>query len=116
MKKLLFLLTFGCALSLFACNSAKKTTEQNRETTSKQRPQRGERPQNGERPQRGERPNAAQLIGTMDKNGDGMLSKEEVQGPLANDFGRVDANSDGFITKEELENAPRPQRGERPRN
>lgn len=50
----------------------------------------------------------------MDTNKDGKLSKSELKGPLLNDFSRVDSNNDGFISRTELENAPQPQRGERP--
>ncbi|MGF1718844.1 DUF1566 domain-containing protein [Vibrio kyushuensis] len=38
----------------------------------------------------------------MDRNGDGKLSKNEVKGPLANDFKRLDNNSDGYISKDEM--------------
>lgn len=46
----------------------------------------------------------------MDTNKDGRLSKEEVKGPLANDFAAIDLNKDGFLSQEELDQAPRPQR------
>lgn len=60
--------------------------------------------------QRGQRPTASQLIAEMDANKDGKLSKEEVKGPLANDFSKIDINEDGFLSKEELQNAPEPER------
>lgn len=50
------------------------------------------------------------LFSQMDKNSDGVLSKSEVMGPLANDFAKIDTNKDGFITKEELAKAPKPNR------
>lgn len=50
----------------------------------------------------------------MDTNNDGKLSKSEVKGPLEKDFDKIDSNGDGFITKEELNNAPKPQRKNRP--
>lgn len=61
--------------------------------------------------QRGQgRPTASQILSEMDANKDGKLSKEEVKGPLAQDFDTIDTDDDGFISKEELENAPQPQR------
>jgi Ca2+-binding EF-hand superfamily protein len=50
----------------------------------------------------------------MDTNEDGKLSKDEVKGPLANDFSKIDTNNDGFISKKELEKAPKPRQGGRP--
>lgn len=68
--------------------------------------------QNGGQGQRGGgAPSATQLIAEMDTDNDGQLSKNEVKGPLANDFSTVDSNSDGYLSKEELENAPKPQGG-----
>lgn len=45
----------------------------------------------------------------MDANKDNKLSKEEIKGPLKDDFAKVDTNKDGFITKEELKKAPKPE-------
>jgi Ca2+-binding EF-hand superfamily protein len=42
-------------------------------------------------------------VKAMDKNGDGKISKDEAQGPLAQFFDRIDRNGDGFITMEETE-------------
>lgn len=67
----------------------------------------------------GERPSAEQLISAMDANKDGKLSKDEVKGPLANDFSRVDTNNDGFLSLQEIEEgAPKNQSGRQgpPRN
>lgn len=69
----------------------------------------------GER-QSKERPTVAEIFKQMDKNEDGKLSKEEIKGPLKNDFAKIDSNEDGFLSKEELEKAPKPERKERPRN
>ena len=52
----------------------------------------------------------------MDSNKDGKLSKEEVKGPLLNDFSKIDTNNDGYISKEELAKAPKPQGGNPPQN
>ena len=72
----------------------------------------------GKRRGQGGRPNIDQLFVRMDGNEDGKLSKNEVKGPLVNNFSKIDANDDGFITREELEKAPRPNnkktQGKRP--
>lgn len=47
----------------------------------------------------------------LDTNGDGQLSKEELKGPLLNDFDRFDANGDGFLSQDEL---PEPPQGQGP--
>ncbi len=50
----------------------------------------------------------------MDANKDSKLSKDEVKGPLAQDFDNLDTNKDGFLTKEEMANIkPRPRGGRR---
>lgn len=55
-------------------------------------------------------PTFEQLLEKLDANEDGKLSKNEIKGPLKDDFAKVDADEDGFITEEELKNAPRPKR------
>lgn len=64
--------------------------------------------------ERKEPPTFTELLEKMDKNEDGKLSKDEVKGPLKNDFDKVDTDEDGFISKEELEKAPKPKG--RPKN
>lgn len=44
-------------------------------------------------------------FGTLDKNGDGSLEADEVQGPLKARFDEVDADSDGKISKPEFAKA-----------
>jgi len=66
--------------------------------------------------ERKERPSSEQLLFKLDANNDGKLEKSEVDGPLEREFATIDSNGDGFITKEELEKAPKPKRGKRPRN
>ena len=61
-----------------------------------------------------EPPTFTELLKQMDKDEDGQLSKEEVKGPLKDDFDKIDADEDGFLSKEEIENAPKPKG--RPRN
>jgi hypothetical protein len=82
-----FLVTLLIA-SLISCSSNKKTTV-NSQT-------------------HGGPPSTDELFAQMDSNKDGKLSKEEVKGPITNDFSKVDTNSDGFISKEELNKAPKP--------
>lgn len=60
-----------------------------------------------------ERPTFAKLIKEMDANEDGKLAKDELKGPLKENFAKVDTDEDGFITKEEFEKAPKPKRRER---
>jgi len=55
-------------------------------------------------------PSGAELIAEMDENGDGKLSKNEIKGPLANDFDTVDTDGDGYLTEEEIDNAPKPKK------
>lgn len=89
-------------LLLVSCNSKKAATT----TTNNEK----KAPREG---QRGERPSTAEIF-KMDTNGDGKLSKSEVKGPLERDFAKIDSNGDGFISKTELENAPKPEHGQRP--
>lgn len=64
--------------------------------------------------ERREPPSFEELLEKMDENEDGKLSKEEVKGPLKNNFDKVDLNEDGYITEEELKKAPKPERQGRP--
>lgn len=85
-----------------SCSSQKEVVEDSQTTD------RGDR-------QRGDRqgpPNIDEVF-KMDTNNDGMLSKSELTGRLAERFDTIDTNGDGFITRTEFENAPRPQRGQR---
>jgi Ca2+-binding EF-hand superfamily protein len=42
------------------------------------------------------------ILQRMDKNNDGMVSKDEAMGPLKEAFDRLDRNKDGFLDKDEL--------------
>lgn len=64
--------------------------------------------------ERREPPTYAKLLEEMDADEDGQLSKEEVKGPLKDNFSEIDSNEDGFISKEEFDEAPKPKG--RPRN
>lgn len=61
-------------------------------------------------------PTFSELLEEMDSGKDGKLSAGEVKGPLKEIFSKIDTNEDGFITKEEFDNAPKPERRERPSN
>jgi len=50
------------------------------------------------------------LFAALDKNGDGVLTEDEVPEKLADKLAAADANGDGQVTKEELQQA-RPGRG-----
>ncbi|MGX9416706.1 hypothetical protein ACXJY6_11100 [Vibrio sp. RC27] len=43
----------------------------------------------------------------LDANGDGVLSKDEVQGPLVDEFDHFDENGDGVLSKNELPAPPK---------
>jgi Ca2+-binding EF-hand superfamily protein len=58
-------------------------------------------------------PTFSELLEKMDKNEDGLLSKDEVKGPLKDNFDKVDTDQDGYISEEELKKAPKPERPER---
>ncbi|MBU2947501.1 EF-hand domain-containing protein [Zobellia uliginosa] len=60
-----------------------------------------------------EPPSANELIEQMDANEDGKLSKDELKGPIKNDFVKIDTNEDGYLSLEELKNAPKPKRGKK---
>ncbi|CAG5079578.1 EF-hand domain-containing protein [Parvicella tangerina] len=94
----LALLSLG--IFMFGCSSNKKTTS-DQQSLSSQKPQ---------REQRGGSPSFTQL----DTNNDGVVDKDEAEGPIRNDFSKIDANGDGLISKSEFENAPKPQGGGRP--
>jgi len=64
--------------------------------------------------ERREPPTYAKLLEEMDADEDGKLSKEEVKGPLKDNFSEINTNEDGFISKEEFDEAPKPKG--RPRN
>mgnify|MGYP005989032537 CR=1 FL=1 len=91
MKKIAIIGLVGLALITTNCKS-KKT-----ETTTNQEQKRG---------QQGQDPFAE-----MDKNNDGLLTKTEAKGPIANDFAKIDLDGDGIITRAEFDKAPKPQRG-----
>ena len=92
----------------FSCGTQKSTAN-----TTQEEPQQRSQERGPERGQRGQRPSVEEVF-KMDKNGDGKLGKDEVQGRLLQAFDRFDANKDGFITKAEFENAPRPDRRQGP--
>lgn len=69
---------------------------------------------NRQGPPNGKRPTAKQLMKMMDADEDGKLSKEEVRGPLADNFDEVDLNEDGFLSLKEIRKAaPKQPQGRR---
>lgn len=96
MKKIVIIGFVSLAVFTVNCKSKQAT-----ETTTNNREQRGERPQKG-----GQDPFAE-----MDINKDGLLTKAEAKGPIANDFAKIDLDGDGIITRAEFDKAPKPQRG-----
>lgn len=104
MKNQLSIIAIVVLLGFTSCNSTSNTTNTDASKSSQQTETRTETRQ------RGERPDAAQMLAEMDANKDGKLSKEEVKGPLQEQFSKIDTNDDDFISKEELENAPKPER------
>lgn len=47
----------------------------------------------------------------MDTNGDGVLSEDEVKGPLAEQFDTLDADGDGYLSEDEMPEPPaRPEK------
>ena len=56
-------------------------------------------------------PKLDQLFVDLDENKDDRISKNEVRGPLQNDFDRLDQNNDGYLTRDELSSTPPPPNG-----
>lgn len=81
------------------------TTAQNKPSNLKDR--------NQEHPRK--KPTTEEVFKQMDSNKDNKLSKDEVKGPIKNDFATIDTNNDGYITNKELDIAPKPQ-NTRPQN
>lgn len=98
------ILAFALVFGLTACKS-----QQNSNDTTKQAPSQNERPQQSNGKQG---PPSVDEIFKMDANGDGLLSKSEVKGPLLEQFDTIDSNGDGLLSKTEVQNAPKPQRGQ----
>ena len=99
--------------TLFSCGSSNDTLASNEATilaSNEATMTRGE----GEQRKRGKK-DFAKLIGEMDANDDGRLSKLEVKGPLAERFDKIDTDGDGYITLEEMESADSKRRDRKPR-
>lgn len=94
----IFFVTMICSFTTKKTNDSFQRQEQNQDELRKRK-----------------MPTTRQIMDKMDSNKDGKLSKEEVKGPLANDFSKVDSNKDGYISKEELDKAPKPKRAMPPK-
>jgi hypothetical protein len=101
-----------------ACGSKQKKEGGEQQNNPKQEMhQNHEQGESHERPEGGERPSIKDMLNDMDQDKDGKLSKNEVKGPLKDDFLKIDTNSDGYISEEEFNKAPKPegnQEGGRP--
>lgn len=113
MRNFKFLVCVSVVIFSIGCKSQKAEEQVYSSDPVEQR----NRPSNGEKGQKGERPDgppsADALIKKMDANGDGVLSQSEVKGKLAEDFSSIDTDNDGVLSKLEIENAPRPERGQK---
>ncbi len=49
------------------------------------------------------RPDAGQMIERMDTNGDGVISRDEARGPMADRFKMMDIDENGLLSREELQ-------------
>ncbi|CAH0536505.1 hypothetical protein [Vibrio marisflavi] len=56
--------------------------------------------------QQAQHPRCPPTFEQLDQNGDGVLEKSEVKGPLARDFDKLDANEDGVLSQDELPEPP----------
>ncbi|CAH0529731.1 hypothetical protein [Vibrio hippocampi] len=45
----------------------------------------------------------------MDQNGDGVLTTDELRGPLLDDFDKFDVDGSGTLTEDELPEPPEPR-------
>lgn len=105
-KQLKTLALIAVLVGFTSCKSNSEATGANAsDRTSSEITERRNQPR-----ERGERPDTTKILTEMDANNDGKLSKDEVKGPLLDQFSKIDTNEDNFISKEELENAPKPQR------
>lgn len=109
----ILILLFAAALVTTSCKTNQNNTTQTANSTTKTKTKAGDRPTRGGGDKKG--PPSIDEVFKMDANNDGMLSKTEVTGRLAEQFDVIDVDNDGLITRTEFENAPKPQRGQRPK-
>ena len=95
----------GLAITISSCSQKTYTPSANVPNSKEQN-----RPPKG---QRGSQPQFTDLLRHMDTNKDGKLAKDEVRGPIQNDFAMLDKDKDGFITESEFLAAPKRQRPSR---
>jgi hypothetical protein len=107
MQKLKIITVSLCvyAMSLTSCSAQKNKEIQTSDTLAVE--QREQRPQGPGQNNR-ERPTFSDLLMKMDANKDGLLSSQEIKGPLSEMFSKVDTNGDGFISEEEFNKMPPP--------
>ena len=102
------------ALTIVSCKSKDKAIDTTNSRTQTQQQTDRRTGQQGDRRGGGGAPSVDRVF-QQDTNGDGLLSKAEVKGRMAERFDKIDTNGDGFISKQEFTDAPRPQRGQRPK-
>lgn len=96
------LAVLGFAMSLFiSCKSNKKEKTDDPKSHNKI--------ENKERPKGPPPPSGKDMFLEMDENKDGQLSKNELKGPIVDQFDTIDTDKNGFLSKEELE-AARPKK------
>ena len=98
MRSIKKVILFSLPLFAIACSTSNKTVAYDENSPAPKSQQQGSN-------------RGGEDIFKMDTNKDGLLSKSEVKGPIANDFDKIDLNNDGFISKDELAKAPKPGRG-----
>ena len=54
----------------------------------------------------GDRPERGDILGQLDKDGDGKISKDEAPARLKENFDKVDKDGDGFISRDEAPTGP----------
>jgi hypothetical protein len=98
------------AIGILVFTACKKDSETNPSTSSTsttvgtEKKSTGDTTCQGNGQPKGMPPSPEEIMAKLDTNKDGKISREEAQGPLANDFDKIDSNKDNYITLDELKN------------